>query len=368
MMDRPAYEAHLARGRLLRESGRNAEACIQLGDAIQADPDRPEAYFELGLAKSELPGRQTEALQAIDRAISLEPNSAHYIGTKAYLQSNFGQHLAALQTQERALQMDPWCHIALLAQANAYTKLKRWTAAEQSARLMLETHPHDTAALNLLAQTLRLQDRGPECRVVIAQILALTPHDAFGHANAGYEALKTNDPLRAKQHFLESLRADPHYDFARGGLLQSLRERNWLYRFNRGFLVAISGNPGSLRALIFILGICTGGIIFGFAFLYMIIALTLQPLSNFFLLFNPAGRSALTAKERFRARLTGASAILVLVVLAFTRLEGLLFLVDAYLLLFGLGVCVPHLFDAWRSRRETKADRLNGPVKEGVPQ
>jgi tetratricopeptide (TPR) repeat protein len=360
MTDRPAYEAHLARGRLLRESGRNVEACEWLADAIGADPDRPEAYFELALAKSELPERQAESLQALDRAISLDPNSAHYLGTKAYIQSNFGQHLAALQTQERALELDPWCHIALLAQANAYTKLKRWTAAEQSARLMLETNPNDTAALNLLAQTLRIQDRGPECRTVISRILALTPNDAFGHANAGYEALKTNDPTRATRHFLEALRADPRSDFARGGLLQSLRERNRLYRINRKFLEMISGNPSGLKALIFILGICTGGIIFAFAFLYMIVALTLQPLSNFFLLFNPAGRSALTQKERVRALLTGSGAILVLVILTLTKLEGLLFVVAVYLSLFGLCVCVPHLLDAWRARRHAKTDSSGG--------
>ena len=357
MNDRPAYEAHLARGRLLRGTGRNAEACTALGSAIEADPDRPEAYLELALAKSEFPGKQVDSLGAIERAISIEPTSATYLGTKAFLLAIFDRPVDALAFYKRALELNPTCHIALVAQANAYTKLKDWLGAERAARQVLEIYPADIDGLNLLAQSLRNQDRIKECRVVIAQIFALTPNNAFGHGNAGFAAIKAGDPLRARQHFLQALRIEPESDFARIGLLQSLRERNWIYRINRKILIWFS-NDSKLRKFIFaMLALMTGGIFVAMLFLYLIVAVTLQPLSNFFLLFNPIGRRSLDQKERVRALTTGLGAILILGLLLFTKLVGLVVLYGVYLLLFSLFVFIPMIIDSVLQRWDEAGNR-----------
>jgi tetratricopeptide (TPR) repeat protein len=205
------YEANLRRGQLLRESGRSAEARGYLGEAIQANPHQPQAYLEMALVESDLPGRKKEALRAIDQAVALAPLSAHFLGYKAYLLSQFGRHQDALEMASQALQIDPNRSIALLARTNAYTKLKRWVEAEISSRRMLQLNPSDTGALNLLAQSLRLQERVKESREIIAQILALTPNDSFGHANAGYPrvaARQSAGRLRAPRPVAVIARAD----------------------------------------------------------------------------------------------------------------------------------------------------------------
>ena len=354
MSDGLGYQANLHRGQLLKEVGRYEEACRFFGEAISADPDQPQPYLEMALAKSELPGRREESLQAMDRAVALNPNSAFFLGCKAYLLAYFDRASEALEVRNRALEIDPSCYMALLAQANAYTKLARWSDVELSARSILQMNAEDCAALNLLAQSLRFQGRYAESRAVVKVILARVPNDPFGHANAGYEALKTGDHRRAIQHFLNALRADPHYDFARRGLLQSLRSRIWIYRLNFKLLMIFSNGGRALKVALIFLSLLTGGIFFGLLILYFPVAYSLQPLSNFFLLFNSTGRRALTKREQGQGLLTGIGACLVLFLLAWTAVIGLEIVLAGYLFLFALGVLIPQWVDAWDKRREEK--------------
>jgi tetratricopeptide (TPR) repeat protein len=350
-----AYDANLRRGQALREAGRYREACPFFGEAIRADPDQPQPYLELALAQSELPGRKKESLMAIDQAVARAPDSAHFLGYKAYILSHFTQYKEALEYANRALQVAPLCRIALLAQCNAYTKLSKWAEADASARRMLERDAEDIAALNLLAQALRFQNQHRESRHIVAQILARVPNDAFGQANAGYEALKADDHRRANKHFLQALRFDPNCEHARGGLLQSLRARCLVYRINLKILTAIgeqSQNFGRVCALACFL---SGGLLLAPILLYAALALTLQPLSNFFLLLDPTGRRSLVRKERRWALFTGWSACLLLLVLALTHLIVPLALIGGYLALFALSVYLPQWTDFWRAWHEGRA-------------
>ena len=350
------YEANLQRGQVLRESGRYKDACTFLREAIQADPQEPQPYLELALALSELPGGKAESLRAAERSVALAPNSAHFIGYHAYILSHFGAYQEALRVAESALRIDPNRHIALLARANAFTKTGQWLAAEQGARRMLALNAEDTGALNLLAQALRFQGRHKESREVVVQILARVPEDAFAQTNAGFEALNSDDHERANRHFVNALRINPHSDNARRGLLQSLRARMWFYRVNLkviDFFNNIKKKSVFIRALFLFMLVVTGGLFIFFWLLYLLLAFTLQPVSNFFLLFEPTGRRALTRKERAWAVFTGVAAFLLLVLFAASRHWWRIDLfLGGYLTLFALGVYVPPWITAWCNRRE----------------
>ena len=353
-----AYWANLRRGQMLRQAGRYKEACDFLGAAIQAEAELPQPYLEMALALSELPGKRKEALQAVDRAVSLAPESDHFLGYKAYLLSRFGRHKEALDFAQRALSLSPLSHIGLLAQANAYTKLGQWTKAEESARRMLELDAEDTAALNLLAQSLRLQKRFREGSEVLHQILARVPEDAFGQANAGYEALRVGDHRRANEHFLSALRVDPKYEHARRGLVESLRSRVWIYRMTQKVQNLLQGGKyygSGFRIGIVVLVMATGGIFFLVFLLYALIAMTLKPISDFFLLLEPMGRHALTIYERRASLFAGAVGTFFLVLLAVAGLPQLLVIFCVYLAFFALCVYVPQWNDAHRARQEQQA-------------
>lgn len=59
------------------------------------------------------------------------------------------------------------------------------------------------------------------------------PDNAFTHANMGWTLLPPRRPPRSARqpvHFREALRLDPTLDFARGGLVEAMKARYFLYR------------------------------------------------------------------------------------------------------------------------------------------
>jgi tetratricopeptide (TPR) repeat protein len=356
MSEGPGYWANLQRGQLLRQSGRDSDACKYFKEAIQADPEQPQAYLELALALSQSRANQSESLRAVDRAVTLAPHSAHFMGNKAFLLSHFAKYKEALAVASQALSIDPNSLVALLAQANAYTKTAQWVKAEHATRRMLEIDAQNINALNLLAQALRFQRRLRESRELTARILAMVPNDSFGQTNAGYGALNVHDHRRANQHFLNALRVNPFSEHARLGLLQSLRERVWIYRTNLKLILFFNNKKAAklLKLAIIFLSAATFGIFLAVPLIYFFFAGTLQPISNFFLLLEPSGRRALTGWEKFRAVLTGILALVVILLFAFTPMHSISIILTAYLLVFALGVYGPQWADVRRARREER--------------
>ena len=344
MSERVGYQASLQRGQMLRQSGRFQDACVYLGEAIQAEPEQPQAYLELALAQSEIPGQRKESLRSIDRAVALDPLCGRFLGFKAYLISHFGQHKKALGIAGDALKLDPLCYITLLAHANAYTKLGNWRQAEAFSRRILEIHPEDPSALNLLSQALRLLERREESKAVLARILARVPNDPFAQTNAGYEALKVYDPPRAEEHFRNALRVDPFFEHARRGFLQSLRLRSWLFRLHYRVITAVGGrHQALLRLLTFFLLIATGGLLIGLVLLYLLAALMLLPLTNFFLYLQSETRQLLTGKDKRWALTCGVGTAITLLLFTLAHWWLPTVLVAGYVGLLGLSLGV------WRS-------------------
>jgi tetratricopeptide (TPR) repeat protein len=106
------------------------------------------------------------------------------------------KYTAALQISNRAVELDPVNETALNAQANAYTKLRKWNQSIISTQRILATDANNAPTLNLLAQALRFQGHIRESREVVVRILALLPNNAFGQMNAGYGAMEVGDHLR----------------------------------------------------------------------------------------------------------------------------------------------------------------------------
>jgi len=88
--------------------------------------------------------------------------------------------------------------------------------------------------------------------------------------------------------------------------------------------------------------------------IYIVMAFTLQPISNFFLLMEPRGRRALKPRERGWAWLTGAIAAALVGTLAFYRLDFWVWFICGYFGLFALSVYIPQWLDAFKIRREKK--------------
>jgi Tfp pilus assembly protein PilF len=380
-----AYHANLQRGILLLQQRRPQEAVKFLQQAIAEEPNQPQAYAELAQCWVSMPNEGYKALQAIDRAISLEPADSVYYGLKGWIFVCLDRYQPALNAARQGLALDPNCMQSLNAEANAHSMLHQWKKAEASCRRMLELNPYDNPALNLLAQALRHQGRWKESRVVVDQLLAQVPNDAFGLANAGHGALAAGDHLRANEHFLQALQMDPNLDLAREGLLNSLRARIWILRMAirignffryaptfRNLMVAV----GTFWAVIFSVGLACfvlekihpglGGSFLKWFCIGMLGGIlwfaATAVLANFLLLFDPLGRHALTFEDKIKACMPGGGFLFAIAMIFFTPAWKLGVVLILLVVAMVLVIQFPLMKDRWLRWRERTA--LSGAGRE----
>jgi tetratricopeptide (TPR) repeat protein len=370
-----AYHANLQRGTILLDHNRPKEALPFIQAALAANPDAPYAYAELARCWNEIPPDRHKSIDAINRAIGLAPHVSHFHGRKGWFCVCLLQYRAAKKAADAGLAIDPNCITSLNALANAHTKLGQWKKAEEACHRILALNPNDAPALNLLAQAYRHQGRWKESRETVARLLANLPDNAFGHANAGYGALAAGDHLRANEHFLTSLRLDPHFDLARRGLLSSLRSRIWILRFNHRIAASVQ-NTSNLNAqavvllsmfaavilaclLIHDLGplapvaaYCLAFGVIGGVLLYLVLSVIVAFLANFFLLFDPLGRHALTTYEKIVACLPIVPFAVFSIALISAGAWILVLVMSVILALVALSIQFPLLKDRWLRRRE----------------
>ena len=307
------YRANLQRGELLRAQGRYAEAEKFLQAAIAEEPSQAEGYYELAFCYCNWPGHGKKALSTVDRAISLEPNHAEYYSLRAWILGNLDRHQEALRVADQALNMNPYSLLALNAQTRTYIDLHEWTQAEASARRTLATYTLNESAANLLAIALRQQGRLAESNAVTASLLAQVPDNAMAQSNAGWSALQTGDYRRANIHFMEALRLDPDYDYARLGLLHAFNSRVWIYRIYFQMVAWLSKHKDGMRYFWLIVIYLVYRVVIatirtemgdkGTYWIFVAVAFYLilfgfgRSFGNFFLLLDPFARHALTRKE-----------------------------------------------------------------------
>jgi tetratricopeptide (TPR) repeat protein len=313
MSDAPGYQANLQRGELLRQQGRYAEAEKYLQQAIGEQPSHAEGYYELAFCYCNWSGHGKKALETIDRAIALDPNRAEFFSLRAWILGNLDRNKEAIQVGDLALELNPYSVLALNAQTRAYSDLQNWKQAETHARRTLAINARNELAANLLAVALRQQGKLRESAAVTAGLLAQVPDNAMAQCNAGWSALQMGDHRRANQHFLEALRLDPNYDYARRGLLHSFNSRVWIYRLYFQFIAWLGKYRKEMRIFFFLvvyvvyrLAVTALRTEFGpegIHWAYVVITLYFvifgfgRSFANLFLLLDPFARYAITRKE-----------------------------------------------------------------------
>jgi tetratricopeptide (TPR) repeat protein len=310
-----SYQANLRRGEMLRGQNRYAEAEKYLQEAIGEEPNNAEGYYELAFCYCNWSGHSPKALATIDRAIALDPNRAEFFALRSWILGNLDKQKDAVQVAERALEMNPFSVLALNSLTRAHGQMAHWKQAEESARRTLEINPRNELAANFLAQALRQQGRMAESDAVTRQLLAQVPDNAMAQCNAGWSALQMGDYRRANQFFMESLRLDPDYDYARRGLLHSFNSRVWIYRLYFQMIAWLGKHTKGMRwFFVIVIYLVYQGLLAGLRTEYgtddaqpwilvaMVFYLILfgfgRSFGNFFLLFDRFARHALTAQEK----------------------------------------------------------------------
>lgn len=164
----------------VRPIGPEDEHGIRLAKlAIEFGTNDPDALWMAAYLLSVV-GDQTTALSALDRAIALNPNSAHAWGTKALCQSLRGAAHAAVAVEagNRAIRLsplDPLCYVYKFSVALAYLGARQYQDADVWIDDALREQPRFHASFRVKVSVCGLLGKNEEARVWLGRLLALQP-------------------------------------------------------------------------------------------------------------------------------------------------------------------------------------------------
>ena len=306
-------DAHFQRGSLLYHQGRYADAIGELQLQLAAGESFP-THSLLALCFSEQQ-KYPEAMEHVQRAIHLAPDKplGHYALAQVLLQRN--RPAEAQAAIEEAIRLDPSDadYYALLG--GIALRQSRWRDALNAANQGLAIEPEHQFLINLRATALvKLGDRAAAA-ATMGQALARRPDDPLTHANQGWALLHEGQPYKALEHFREALRLNPELEWARLGIVEALKARNFLYRAMLGYFLWMSRLPANVRIGLVGGALAANWIIGDLAvrsphlapflwpvlyayFAFVLLSWLSYPLFNLLLRIDKFGRHALSADQR----------------------------------------------------------------------
>lgn len=306
--------AHLQRAQLLLQQSRPAEAEQEAGLAIAQAPDNPAAHALLALSLVHQ-DKGKEAVAAARGAVRCAPDSAYGHYVLALVLHRSSRNREAQASVQEAIRLDPADSESFALLAAILIALGEWQLALEAADQSLALSPENVEAANFRAMALTHLGRKEEAAQTVDFALHREPENAFSHANQGWNCLHRNDPAAAREHFREALRLDPEMEFAREGMLEALKARNWIYRAMLAYFLWMTRlEPryqwafiiGSIFVSRAISGVATSRpafepvawvvlpLLYGFVYLTW----TAQPMFNLFLRLDRFGRHVLSQDQR----------------------------------------------------------------------
>lgn len=221
---------NLERALLLFQQSRYDMAETELRQALAQDPDDPYAHALLGLCLSHREAYQ-EATQETQMAIHKSPDFpfAHYAHAHVlYDRNRFSEALPAVN---EAIRLNPESSDQYALLSNIHLQESRWREALQAAEQGLQFDPAHVGCTNLRAIAMVKLGQRAEAGRTINTALSRNPENSLTHANQGWQLLHEGDPKKAAEHFREALRLDPTNEWARQGIVEALKARNFIYAF-----------------------------------------------------------------------------------------------------------------------------------------
>jgi tetratricopeptide (TPR) repeat protein len=323
---------NLQRAILLVQQGRHEQAITELRQSLTADPHDPYPHALLGLCFAKLEKFQDATAEA-QQAIHLSPDFpfAHYVHASILHDRHRNDEALAAINEALRLDASDADYFALLS--NIHIDEKHWREALDAAERGLHLDSEHVACTNLRAIALVRLGRKAEAGATIDAALARNPHNAITHANQGWTLLQRGDHKKALEHFREALRLDPENEWARHGIVEALKARNFIYAFMLRYFFWMSRFRGRTQWLIILGGYFGNQLLRSVAasqpslapwilpiqILYVAFALMTwiaDPLFNLLLRMNRFGRLALSREQVVAANFLGACIFLSMLALA----------------------------------------------------
>ena len=236
----------IERGSLLYQTGRYDQAEREFREALGTEPNDALAHVMIGyclLKKKSFADATDEAKQAI----GLRPD--WYLGYAAlatiFLERERPKEAATAIGQAIGLNpFDPNLHATM---AHVRLKLRNWPGALDAASAGLSVDPEHAGCVNARGIALVQLGRREEAGSTLQGALGRNPLDAMTHANQGWALLHSNDPKAALIHFREALRIDPNLAWAKSGIVEAMKARNFIYRIMLRYFLLMSRLSGKMQ-------------------------------------------------------------------------------------------------------------------------
>lgn len=322
---RVAIDPRLTRAFQLHQLGRHDQAAATLGAYLLEEPDDANALRLLALTHLELE-HGALATEHAQRAVEVEPDESRSWCVLGRVQATLHELDAAEASAREAVRVDPNDPDGFALLAMVLTQRKRWRDALAAADEGLRIDPEDDACTNLRGYALtQLGDRDGAAKTLQGQ-LARDPEDAATHANLGWTALHARDYATAERHFREALRLEPGMEWARDGVVETLKARHWFYRPVLRYVLWMSSLQAKWQVAILVGGwlgyrfaadVADGDSPYAslmwipiVGYLVLVAATWFaNPIATSLIGLHPLGRLAVPARERLAA--TGVCAMLV---------------------------------------------------------
>lgn len=309
---------YLQKARLLLEQGRAHDAERQLGLALEQEPENHFALSMLARCRYDL-RKFKEGMDIIRNAISLAPQEDYYYYLQAFGHYQLNQNKQALAGLDHAIALNPYVPEYFGLSALISMEEKDFRKALSTADTGLEIDPENITCLNARSTALNKLKRTDDAIETMKDALQQDPENEFTHTTIGWNLLEKGMHRNAMEHFSEALRINPNQGSARAGLKESLKSRippyRWLLQYS--FWINNKGKqarwiiPVGLYLIVRILIAYTSsgkedpgiysGVLVGLYIAFVMTSWIINPLANFFLLFHPVGKHALTNKEKWNA-------------------------------------------------------------------
>jgi tetratricopeptide (TPR) repeat protein len=335
----PDISSMLERAELLLNQGRYKDAEQTIKKVLETEPENDHALSVL--ARCYLNNKRfDEGIAIIKDAIAIDPLNDFYFYLAGFGYYQKGVSDEAINQLKRAIRLNPYHAEYFGLLSFVYIEQKDFPLALEKADEGLALQADNITCLNARARALNKMRRTDDAIATMENALAQDPDNYVTHNTVGWNLLEKGRHKEAQKHFLEALRLYPELESARVGLKESLKSKiapyRWLLQYsfwvsNRGkklqvalpiilyiafrLLIAIFSNFQGTAAL--------GWVLAAVYLLFVVVSWSINSVANFFLLFHPLGKYALTVTERWTAITVVSALITGLILLSLASFTGI---------------------------------------------
>ena len=291
-------EILIDRNKLDDAQQRITEGLSQYPDSGSLHALQSKVYYEKKQMK--------QAMESIKTAIACNPTNDYYYYHKALIHLDKNEYKACNADMDKALELDPHFAPYYGGKASVLLELDRRDEAIETVKMGLEIDPHNAYCQNVLSMALTRAGEAGASHKILEHQLEQNPENAFTHANLGHQYLRDNNIEKAREHFGVALTIDPTSEFAKAGMLNTIKASNPLFRglLQYGFWM---DKIGEANRWAFIIGFIVVVRLLPFLLpLYLIIVFStwfIGPLSDVIVYFNKYSRYLFNDLERKLTRI-----------------------------------------------------------------